>query len=74
MERTFEYGGYAVLARAVACAGGGFQAVMVIADAFGGDAPQVSFEADAGIAPTAEAALALAEASAMQIIDAGQVN
>ncbi|MGO4332403.1 hypothetical protein AB4Z48_39290 [Cupriavidus sp. 2TAF22] len=73
MERAFEYGGYAVVARAVASATGGFSATVVIADAFG-EAPQPSFEDEVGIAPTAQAALALAEAAAMRTIDAGQVN
>lgn len=73
MERRFEYGGYAVVARAIALAGGGYTATVVIADAFG-EAPQPSFEEEAGVAGTAEAAIALAEASAMRTIDAGQVN
>ncbi|WP_420996727.1 hypothetical protein ACKI2N_011350 [Cupriavidus sp. 30B13] len=73
MERTFEYGGYAVVARAVAADAGGFSATVVIADAFG-EAPQASFEEEAGIVPTAGAALALAEATAMRSIDAGEVS
>ncbi|MDF3882855.1 hypothetical protein ACU4GI_27830 [Cupriavidus basilensis] len=73
MERQFEYGGYAVVARAVPSADGGFTATVVIADTFG-EAPQPSFEEEAGVALTQEAAIALAEAAAMRAIDAGQVN
>lgn len=73
MERQFEYGGYAVVVRAVASANGGFTAQVVIADTFG-EAPQPSFEENAGVAQTEEAAIALAEAAAMRTIDAGQVN
>ncbi len=73
MERQFEYGGYAIVARAVPSAAGGFTAMVVIADAFG-EASQPSFAEEAGVAETAEAAIALAEAAAMRTIDAGQVN
>jgi hypothetical protein len=61
------------VARAVPVAGGGFTAMVVIADSFG-ETPQPSFEEEAGVAGTAEAAIALAEAAAMRAIDAGQVN
>ncbi|AOY96189.1 hypothetical protein BKK79_31695 [Cupriavidus sp. USMAA2-4] len=73
MERRFEYGGYAVLARAVP-AGQGYLGLAVIADAFGEEASVPTHSQEVGVAPTAEAALALAEAAAMRAIDAGEVE
>lgn len=73
MERRFEYGGYAVLARAVP-AGLGYLGLAVIADAFGEEASVPTHSQKVGVAPTAEAALALAEAAAMRAIDAGEVE
>lgn len=73
MVTQFEYGGYAVVVRAVAHAGGGFAGVVTISDAFGEDSPP-TFETETGAAATPEAALALAEAAAMRTIDAGEVN
>ena len=57
MERRFEYGGYAVLARAVP-AGQGYLGLAVIADAFGEEASVPTHSQEVGVAPTAEAALA----------------
>ncbi|SPC17187.1 conserved hypothetical protein [Cupriavidus oxalaticus] len=73
MERQFEYGGYLVVASAVPNAAGGFAGQMRIADAFGEPAGP-TYEAIAGDAPTQEAAVALAEATAMRAIDAGEVR
>ncbi len=73
MERRFEYGGYAVLARAVP-AGQGYLGLAVIGDAFGEEASVPTHSQEVGVAPTAEAALALAEAAAMRAIDAGEVE
>lgn len=73
MERRFEYGGYAVLAQAVP-AGQGYLGLAVIADAFGEEASVPTHSQEVGVAPTAEAALALAEAAAMRAIDAGEVE
>jgi len=73
MVAEFEYGGYAVVARAIPHAGGGFAGVLTIADAFG-EPGGPSFETETGTAETPEAALALAEAEAMRTIDAGEVN
>ena len=73
MVSQFEYGGYAVVARAVPHAGGGFSGVLTIADAFG-EPGGPTFETETGTAHSPEAALALAEAEAMRTIDAGEVN
>ncbi|AZG15035.1 MULTISPECIES: hypothetical protein [Cupriavidus] len=73
MVTQFEYGGYAVVARAVARAGGGFAGVLTIADAFG-EPGGPTFEVETGAAETPEAAIALAEAEAMRTIDAGEVS
>ncbi|MGO4279648.1 hypothetical protein SAMN05216321_102395 [Cupriavidus sp. OV038] len=73
MVTQFEYGGYAVVARAIPHAGGGFSGVVTIADAFG-EVSGPTFESETGAAATPEAALALAEAAAMRTIDAGEVN
>ncbi|MCA3184921.1 MULTISPECIES: hypothetical protein [unclassified Cupriavidus] len=73
MVTQFEYGGYTVVARAVAHAGGGFAGVLTIADAFG-EPGSPTFETETGSADTPEAALALAEAEAMRTIDAGEVS
>ncbi|CAG2127871.1 hypothetical protein [Cupriavidus plantarum] len=73
MMTEFEYGGYAVVVRAIPHASGGYAGMVQIADAFG-EPFGPTFETEAGSAPTPEAALALAEASAMQTIDAGEVN
>ncbi|RZT42589.1 hypothetical protein [Cupriavidus agavae] len=73
MVTQFEYGGYAVVVRAVRHAAGGFAGVVTIADAFG-EPGGPTFETETGTAETPEAALALAEAEAMRTIDAGEVN
>lgn len=73
MVTQFEYGGYAVVARAIPHASGGFTGVVQIADAFG-ETGGPTFESETGAAPTPEAAIALAEAVAMRTIDAGEVN
>ena len=73
MVSQFEYGGYAIVARAVPHAGGGFVGVLTIADAFG-EPGGPTFETETGTAHSPEAALALAEAEAMRTIDAGEVN
>jgi len=73
MERRFEYGGYAVLAQAVP-ADSGYLGLAVIADAFGEAASVPYYREEVGIAPTAEAAVAMAEAAAMRAIDAGEVD
>ncbi|CAG9176910.1 hypothetical protein [Cupriavidus pampae] len=73
MVTEFEYGGYAVVARAIPHASGGYAGVVQIADAFG-EPLGPTFETETGSAATPEAALALAEATAMQTIDAGEVN
>lgn len=73
MVSQFEYGGYAVVARAVPHAGGGLAGVLTIADAFG-EPGGPTFETETGTAHSPEAALALAEAEAMRTIDAGEVN
>ncbi|KAI3590169.1 hypothetical protein ACIPID_03615 [Cupriavidus sp. CER94] len=73
MVTQFEYGGYTVVARAVAHAGGGFAGVLTISDAFG-EPGGPTFETETGSADTPEAALALAEAEAMRTIDAGEVS
>jgi hypothetical protein len=72
MQKHFEYGGYAVIARAVP-SGGAFQAEVEIADAFGTTVTP-SFLEELGLADTPEAAIAEAEAVAMRKIDAGEVN
>jgi len=41
MVTQFEYGGYAVVARAIRHAAGGFAGVVTIADAFGEPAPRL---------------------------------
>lgn len=74
MVREFEYGGYTVTARAVPHANGGFAGVARIADAFGEPGVGQAFEVEAGVAPTPEGAVAIAEAEAMRTIDAGEVN
>ena len=73
MVTQFEYGGYAVVVRAIPHAGGGYAGVVQIADAFG-EPGGPTYETETGAAPTPEAALALAEAAAMRTIDAGEVN
>ncbi len=73
MVKQFEYGGYAVTARAVPQVGGGFAGVVRIADAFGEPAGPI-YEAETGPAPTPQGAVAMAEAAAMRAIDAGEVN
>ncbi len=72
MVTQFEYGGYAVVARAIPRTGG-FAGVLTITDAFG-EPGGPTFETETGSAETPEAAIALAEAEAMRTIDAGEVN
>lgn len=75
MVTQFEYGGYAVVVRAIPHASGGYAGVVQIADAFGESrGPTYETETETGAAPTPEAALALAEAAAMRTIDAGEVS
>ncbi|WP_423196599.1 MULTISPECIES: hypothetical protein [unclassified Cupriavidus] len=73
MVTQFEYGGYAVVVRAIPHASGGYAGVVQIADAFG-ESRGPTYETETGAAPTPEAALALAEAAAMRTIDAGEVS
>ena len=72
MERRFEYGGYAVLARAVPAGqgylGGGDRRCLR-RRGFGAD-PQP----EVGVAPTAEAALAWPSGGDARAIDAGEVE